>query len=932
MINSLPSNNELSISETRKPLIQSNHHIRKDKAGVYPNAVEQYLPTFVRNTSRLAALSGCEIGFYGYAEDNQIRNLVGYVDYVIIQHAMYSGGATIRDNVIYLHQHGIKVILILGWWDIWPFTSSGVYGWRDMDKEDVVYGMNATEAVKYRINGLFSNIDPQYVWGVCISEEEPAGGTPIGYDTPWVVPAYYMNLFYDWLKVAYPDVLVFQWPSPVEFLTQQDQYGYRVKADGIAFDSYTQNYDLIRGYARDLKAQYPDQPLLYLTAAHDDLQWGTPHPPCYTKSALQAVAEYSDMIGFFCYNSISLLEGWRDPDHQYLLALELCNQTHIHDANTIYADTAWFQTIHNDSMTDSVDRWYRSSWYGWAEDPNLAISSATDVRVGTIAINLTQLDAGIGNFWYQPYSHNKYMGYDLGYNLDSLNFTDATRLSFWIKGQGWDTVTNPSVSLVFERQTAFYPTYYGNMTLPDLTSWLLDGAWHQVVINLPLSPDAYQSWTGTACQLRVVTNYTGSPLNNITTILFDGFDIQRFDNGVVGNLNTINDYAEEINGTLYLHGSATFMKNFTTDTPVRFSYAGTGSYALLANNTWHTMITNNSILQGIQGFRLTSGSWDWIRFNSLPTLTITGPTPDSLVTGSVPVTVQVDDPSGIWQVEYHIDGISRANMTEPPFTFTWNTLIETDTPHILQATAYNIVNETADHQISVIIDNSPPTLTFLDPTLHQRIANTIPVSLDVNDNQGIDHVNISLDTTPIITLSTPPWQWMWNTHHVSNGQHTLEAIAYDLVGHFSTTSVTVTVSNPTAPPPAPTLHQLADFDTDGTFTISWEITPQTGQQITGYILEMDNTDTFTGTPTQWVINQTYHEITELPQNHYYFRVQAQDNWTQLSPWSEITTILVQYPSPPIPGFPFEAILMGLLLILAPLVLLRKRKLTKESVT
>ncbi|MFX1474684.1 MAG: hypothetical protein ACFFCO_04280, partial [Promethearchaeota archaeon] len=314
-------------------------------------------PGVLHNASRLAALAGSEVCFYGSGEHDSIRSLVGYVDAVVLQHALYSSGAGILDNVVYLAEHGVKVILDVAWWDVWPFYTYGCSGWRDLDWDSLEYGLNATWWVKHRIDQLFETIDPMYVWAITLSEEEPALGTPSGYSTPFALAAYYMNYFYDWFKEAYPGVLMFQWPSPAEFLTKQDEYGYYVQADGIAYDNYDKNLTAIREIARDLKAQYPDKPLLFLTAATDYLGWSTPHPPVYTKAALLAVAEYADIVGFFCYGSGGL-EGWRDPDHQYRLALELCNQTRFHDFNTVYADTAWFQSIHNDSVTESTAKWY----------------------------------------------------------------------------------------------------------------------------------------------------------------------------------------------------------------------------------------------------------------------------------------------------------------------------------------------------------------------------------------------------------------------------------------------------------------------------------------------------------------------------------------------------------------------------------------------
>jgi len=870
----------------------SDTNLRDDLAmggsDIYIVSDEIPLPTDYDHT-RLASLADREIGFYGYADDDSIRNLVGYVDYVVIQHALYGGGAPIAANVEYLADHGVKVILVLGWWDVWPFPDTGVTSWRELDTQDVLYGMNATETVKYRIDGVFSNVDPADVWGVCISEEEPGPG-PSGYNTPWAIPAYYMNYFYDWLKEAYPDFVVFQWPSPTEFITEQQEHGYYVKADGILYDNYHQDPEYVREIARLLKEQYPDGLLLFLTAAVADLGWGTPHPQSHTKDALYAVADYADMIGFFCYSD-SNIEGWIDEFDQYFLALELCTQTRFHDMNTVYADTQWFQPLRSDFITESVDDWYRCAWHGWADDTKLQISTSAERIEGSFSVNLTQTDAGVGNYWYQPYSHEKYMGYDLDINVDDFNLTTARRISFWVKGAGWSDVTQPSVRLVLERQTDFYPDYYGNVTLPDITPWLMDDEWHQLSFMLPEDAE-YNSWSSTACQVRVVSNYTGSMISNTTSLLLDGFDIQCFDDGVVQDLGFLTDYTKVTDGTLTVHDSAVYAHNITTTGPVFFSYSGFGSLEILANGSWYSGVGNNSVLYGVSGFRLFTGTWEWIKFNSFPSAVISQPSDSAVISDVVQIEAQTDDPCGIDQVSIFIDDIERSILTQYPFTYAWNTSHESDGIHTIKIIALSMSEEQSHTTTSVVIDNTAPVVSISNPVQDAEISETVIVSADVSDNHALARVEILLDDVCEVSLTSPPWQWSWDTTTTANGVHVLDVVAYDTMDHSSTTQIEVTVSNPTDSPPAPMVHQISDIDSDGIFTISWNMIPLDGQEILGYIVQMAHEDSFSTIVDDWIVNDTYLIVSGLDDESYYFRVCAQDYWGQLSVWSDSITVSV----------------------------------------
>ena len=864
-------------------LTQSGQHVLSDES----------LSPMAYDHSRLAALAGREIGFYGYAEDDRIRDLVGYVDYIVIQHALYSGGATIAANVAYLADHGVKVILVVGWWDVWPFPDTGVTSWRELDRQDVLYGMNATETVKYRINGLFANVDPADVWGVCISEEEPGPG-PSGYETPWAVPAYYMNYFYDWFKVAYPDLLVFQWPSPTEFLTEQQEHGYFVKADGILYDNYAQDLEFISETARLLKEQYPDEPLIFLTAALNDMGWGTPHPPSYTKAALYAAAEYAEMVGFFCYSDLNM-EGWLDPFDQYFLALELCTQTHFHDMNTVYADTQWFKPLHNDSLTERLDNWYRSAWYTLADDTKLQIAMSSESMIGSGSINLTQIEAGVGNYWYQPFSHEKYMGYDMNLNTDDFNLMNARRVSFWIKGTGWSDVTDPSARIVIERQTIFYPEYYGNLTLPDISSWLSDSQWHHLSFILPDDAE-YNSWIGTACQIRVMSNYTGSAVSNTTSILLDGFDIQCFDDGVVQNLSSLADYAEAINGAMTLQGSAIYAYNFTTTSPVCFSYSGTGSLEILANGSWYSNIANNTVLLGVGGFRLYQGTWDWIKFDSRPSLMIVTPSDLSELADVVLIELEADDPCGIDHVELLIDEGEFMSFTDYPFLVDWNTSEVIDGTHSIKTIVYSTSGAIAESTISVEVDNTDPVVSITSPEDNDEVAGTVTVMIDVSDNYLLRSLDVFLDGNHQTSLTLPPWEWSWDTTLTANGIHALKVIATDIMYHTSSYQIEVVVSNPTESPSAPMFHQASDLDRDGVFTLAWNMTPHDGQEILNYTIQMADDDNFTSVLDEWVTNNTYLLVSSLDEGKYYFRVLAEDYWGQVSEWSDAIAVTVDLPN------------------------------------
>lgn len=71
---------------------------------------------------------------------------------------------------------------------------------------------------------------------------------------------------------------------------------------------------------------------------------------------------------------------------------------------------------------------------------------------------------------------------------------------------------------------------------------------------------------------------------------------------------------------------------------------------------------------------------------------------------------------------------------------------------------------------------------------------------------GVRDVQFKIDGVNLTTITSSPYTTTWNSTSVSNGTHSISAIAVDNAGNISTTAtVTVTVNNVTSLPPVPTL-------------------------------------------------------------------------------------------------------------------------------
>ncbi len=95
---------------------------------------------------------------------------------------------------------------------------------------------------------------------------------------------------------------------------------------------------------------------------------------------------------------------------------------------------------------------------------------------------------------------------------------------------------------------------------------------------------------------------------------------------------------------------------------------------------------------------------------------------------------------------------------------------------------------------------TPPTVSLSAPASGASLSGSVALAASATDNAGIANVQFKLDNT---NLGAPdasnPYSYSWNTATVSNGSHTLTAVATDTSGLTATAAVvTVTVNNSTA--------------------------------------------------------------------------------------------------------------------------------------
>jgi hypothetical protein len=176
-------------------------------------------------------------------------------------------------------------------------------------------------------------------------------------------------------------------------------------------------------------------------------------------------------------------------------------------------------------------------------------------------------------------------------------------------------------------------------------------------------------------------------------------------------------------------------------------------------------------------------------------------------------------------VQFRLYGTTNLGSedTTAPYGVTWDTTGLPNGTHTLTAVARDAAgNSTTSGSISVTVNNptppppdtTSPAVSVTAPAAGATVSGaSVAVSATASDNVGVASVQFRLDGTTNIGAAdtSAPYAVTWDTRSLSNGTHTITAVARDAAGNATTSGpVSVTVNN--APPPdttAPTVSVSA---------------------------------------------------------------------------------------------------------------------------
>jgi hypothetical protein len=172
------------------------------------------------------------------------------------------------------------------------------------------------------------------------------------------------------------------------------------------------------------------------------------------------------------------------------------------------------------------------------------------------------------------------------------------------------------------------------------------------------------------------------------------------------------------------------------------------------------------------------------------TVTITNPSNGATVSGTVTITTSTT--GAIDEVRFYIDGSWKYTDTTSPFSWSWDTTLESEGSHTIRVDGYVSGTFADDDTVTVTVDNIvEPYVTITNPSQGQTVSGTVTCTADSN----CDSVKWYIDGSFKAEDTSAPFQYIWDTTAYSNGNHTVKAEGYNGGVYQTEDSVTCYVDN-----------------------------------------------------------------------------------------------------------------------------------------
>ncbi len=250
-------------------------------------------------------------------------------------------------------------------------------------------------------------------------------------------------------------------------------------------------------------------------------------------------------------------------------------------------------------------------------------------------------------------------------------------------------------------------------------------------------------------------------------------------------------------------------------------------------------------------------------------MNFTSPANGATVCGSVTISADASDSSGVTQVQFFVDGVLLSTDSIAPYSASWDTTTATEGAHSLTAQASDAAGNTGTSAaVNVTVDNTGPAVNVTSPANGATVSGSVTISANASDPAGVTQVQFFVDGLLQSTDTTAPYSTSWDSTTAADGAHSLTARATDSVGNVGLSGpVNVTVDNAdVTPPTAGITSPSGGALVRGTITISATASDNVGVTqvqffVNGVLLSTDSTAPYSASWDTTMVADGAHSLT-----------------------------------------------------------------------
>jgi len=237
-----------------------------------------------------------------------------------------------------------------------------------------------------------------------------------------------------------------------------------------------------------------------------------------------------------------------------------------------------------------------------------------------------------------------------------------------------------------------------------------------------------------------------------------------------------------------------------------------------------------------------------VKDSTAPAVSVTAPTTNTIVNGTLTITANASDASGVSKVEFYANEVLLYVTNVPPYAYSWDTTSVSNGNYILTVKAYDPSGNVGQSgNVTVTISNVIPDTTA--PTVSAFILSatatslTVPVSsLTATDNKAVTGYLITESSTAP-AASTTAWNATAPTTFTFSGAGSKTAYAWakDAAGNVSASkSASVSITLPDTSAPTVSAFTMPASVASLTVSVS-SLTATDNKAVTGYLITESST-------------------------------------------------------------------------------------------